>query len=44
MVILKLIESGDQAGAAAVATLLLAVAVVVLLALDLLRRWTGHRG
>lgn len=37
------IESDDVTGAAAASTALLAVAFVVLIALDLLRRWTARR-
>lgn len=42
--ILKRIEEGEAPAAASVATLLLAVAVVVLVVLDVLHRWAGRRG
>jgi sulfate/thiosulfate transport system permease protein len=38
------IESDNRAGAAAVSTILLVVALVVLLALDLIQRWSARRG
>jgi sulfate/thiosulfate transport system permease protein len=38
------IESDNPAGAAAVSTVLLVVALVVLVALDLVQRWEAHRG
>lgn len=38
------IESDNQAGAAAVSTVLLVVALVVLVALDLIQRWSARRG
>jgi sulfate transport system permease protein len=38
------LESDNQVGAAAVSTLLLAVALVVLVLLDLLQRWGARRG
>jgi sulfate transport system permease protein len=38
------IESDNVTGAAAVSTVLLIVAFVVLLALGLLQRWGGRRG
>jgi sulfate/thiosulfate transport system permease protein len=38
------IESDNQAGAAAVSTVLLVVALVVLLTLDLIQRWAARRG
>ncbi|HEY6793382.1 MAG TPA: sulfate ABC transporter permease subunit CysT [Kineosporiaceae bacterium] len=42
--VLKQIEAGDQAGAAAVATVLLAVAIVVLVLLDVVQRQVARRG
>jgi sulfate transport system permease protein len=41
--ILGLIESDNPASAAAVATVLLVVAIVTLIAIDLLRRWAARR-
>jgi sulfate transport system permease protein len=38
------IQSDDVSGAAAVSTLLLAVALGVLLLVNLAQRWAGHRG
>ncbi len=38
------IESDNQAGAAAVSTVLLVVALVVLITLDLIQRWAARRG
>ena len=38
------IESDNTAGAAAVSTVLLAVAFVVLLLMSLVQRWAGRRG
>ena len=38
------IESDNTTGAAAVATVLLVIALVVLLGLDLLQRWASRRG
>ncbi|MDQ1655323.1 MAG: sulfate/thiosulfate transport system permease protein, partial [Cryptosporangiaceae bacterium] len=42
--IVSQIESDNMAGAAAVATVLLVVALVVLLTLDLIQRWGARRG
>jgi sulfate transport system permease protein len=44
MFIFQQIENFDYAGAAASATVLLAVSLVVLLALDVLQRWAARRG
>jgi len=41
--ILSLIESDNPGGAAAVATVLLVVAIVTLIAIDLLQRWAARR-
>jgi sulfate transport system permease protein len=38
------IENDNQAGAAAVSTVLLVVALIVLIGLDLIRRWAAKRG
>ena len=38
------IESDNQAGAAAVSTVLLVVALIALITLDLIQRWAGRRG
>ncbi len=38
------IESDNQAGAAAVSTVLLVVALIVLIAIDLIQRWAARRG
>jgi sulfate transport system permease protein len=38
------IQNFDYAGAAATATALLVVSLVVILCLDLLQRWAGRRG
>jgi len=42
--VLSLNENDNPAGAAAVATVLLAVAIVTLVGIDLLRRWAVRRG
>jgi sulfate transport system permease protein len=44
MYIFQQIENYDYAGAAAVATVLLVVSLVVLLLLDVLQRWAARRG
>jgi sulfate transport system permease protein len=44
MYIYQQIENFDYAGAAAIATVLLVVSLIVLVALDLLQRWAARRG
>jgi sulfate transport system permease protein len=38
------IESDNRTGAAAVATVLLVVALVVIVALEVIKRWSARRG